>query len=276
MKNNLLKKLTPIVVAGAVSLATLVGCNPSNVTPTPTLTDQKLQLTVSYSGTARTYNALEKHDVHIHLSKDGQGYAVGSFGASVTNLNEGRLYTFPYSLEPGNYEAYIFWDWDNDSGGPGSTEPKTQPYPINITLDGLSTKKMSIQLVDQTNPYSPGSVEGIVDFNGNTESYLCVDVHSYTYIGTTRVYTLVSRKTVNDAGGGMIFGSSNGKIGYNINNIPAGGPYVTLSFLDTNHNQLYDSGEVLSTNYGISPSGDYSFVVSPGLPTVGINLKLNN
>jgi hypothetical protein len=281
MKNNLLRKLitplAPIVAVGAMSLAALIGCDMNtkpDPNPNPPSTDLELQLTIGYSGTARTYNALEKHDVNVSLSKDGQGYATSSFGASVSNLNGNRLYTFPYRLESGNYQLYVSWDWDND-GGTEPYEPRTQPYPISINLDGPSTKKMNIQLVDQSSPSSPGWVEGIVDFNGNAqEHFLYVDVYSYIYSNGNRVFTRIDRKAVNKLGNAII-GNPSGKIYYITDNIPAGGPYVTTSFLDMNWNGVFDTGtDIAGTGFGIGPMGDDSFVVSPGLPTAKINMTL--
>lgn len=281
MKNNLLRKLitplAPIFAVGAISLASLIGCDTNNVTPNPPPTKQSLQLTVSYSGTAKTYNSLEKHDVNIDLSKDGQGYATASFGASVSNLNGGRLYMFPYTLEPGNYELYVSWDWDND-GGRESYEQKVQPYPMSINMDGLSTKKINVQLIDQTSSTSSGTVEGIVDFNGNPDKnyFLYVDIYSYIYYGNTRFYTLVDRKAVNNLGG-LVMGSYNGKFYYTSDNISKGGQYSAQCFLDMNGNGVYDSGiDIKSTGFGIGPVGDDSFAISPGLPTAGINMTLTH
>lgn len=273
MKNNLLKKLiAPLVVAGAVSLTALVGCSDllgSIVPPTPSIpTKQILKINLTYSGTARTFSPYEKHDIRLSLQKDGLGYYPQILPANPSDL--GRGYNYQYGvLDPGNYDLYVSWDWDNDGVTPGNTEPKGQPYPLHFTMDGLSTKTVNLPIIDQTNPTDPGRVEGIIDYNGHSMNsyplYVVIEDLYYNIISTQ----LVNGERTN--GGRWYYTNSTGKLLYSIE-IPVGGPYQAVTYLDVNGNERGDGQDIRSNFY----LGDYgiAFDVSPGLATAGINMGL--
>lgn len=243
------------------AISIIFGCRIEDNPETPSPTQQDLNLTTTYSGTART-TSYEKHKIHFELYKDGEAYSVTYLSTNPSELASGKICTIDY-VEPGDFKLYAFWDW-NDDVGQQSYEPQSDPFPIHFVMDGFSTKELNVNLVDRTNPSDLGWVTGTISYSG----FISANHPLYVVIKSLDYATEISNREVNFYTTAPFFWPYTEDYYYECKDVPSGGSYRVLSFWDENHNGIHDGDDKRSDWAG-------PIMVSPGLPTSGIDMTLN-
>ncbi|MDD5699707.1 MAG: hypothetical protein PHH00_00740 [Candidatus Nanoarchaeia archaeon] len=260
---SLIRKLAVPIAAGAISLFSILGCK-QPIEPAPEPGPRNLELTILYSGHVNPM-PFEEHNVEINLytyTDDWEGEFVDRkvFSAGLSDLSSGHVVEFP-NLEPGNYQLFANWDWSND-GVPDQEEPRSEPYPLVFEMKGLEDLAFKVYIRDQTDADDLGRVEGYVDL-GQYSDY--IDEKPIFVQVLNLNYEVLSEWTNYFPDEGILFPVSL----YNCTHVPAGGPYYAVSFLDMDFSGDYNSGDIVSNYY------DTVFNVSPGLPTVGIDINFD-
>ena len=242
-----------LLLAGVLSLPFSSFKKENPVSPK---TIQDVEVVISYDGTAQSMPFVE-HYVNLYLDnlEDGQTYKRTGLSAHPDDFNsKTRTATFS-GVKPGGYELWGWWDWDDD-GGRSSYEPEIEK--IKFTLEGDKPIKINTRLLDRTSSSSSGWIEGEISYGGNKSGN-----HKLYVRVTDANYQKILENDVTLSGIDLSIRKS---ISYLLLNIPPGGPYRALSYWDVNDNGTYDG----------DPTGDYFgvFLISPGLPTVKIDIPL--
>ncbi len=197
---------------------------------------------------------LKEHTVFVDLSDPitNQGLSIHDFKTTLESLSDGYSYKIP-RRKPRSYRLDVRLDWNEDVALNGF-EPASAP--IYFDVDGDRTVHVGALLTDKTSSNQDGWIEGVITYGG-------------TVSGTHRLYVRVTTTNYdplveNDV---TLFGTTlDQSYHYILQDVPPGGPYYAFAYWDVNDNGTYDNDP-----RGISND---VFMVSQGLPTVGINIQL--
>lgn len=243
----------------AVIYLIVISCTDDQITSElPQPSRQKIEITLTYSGTAKCTD-LEKHDIHFALvDQDGITLSVFDYATNPQALAKGKTVTTPYSWDPGIYLLYSFWDW-RDNGGQDGYEPIGKPYPAVVEIDGYQTAAVDIEMIDRTNPNDDGWVEGRISYQGSVTGYhhifVVIQDFDYNIVAQGRVTSSFSPPSLSSP------------YYYTSPRINPGTYHRVFAWWDIEGDESYDSGD---------PRGDWvgAFILSPGLPTVGKDIVL--
>lgn len=228
-----------------------------NLEPSP----QKVEVSISpYVGTANC-DIFTTHDLKLYISQNGYTLIASEISTNPNKLSGGTTFKFPYELDPGTYLISGFWDWD-DNGGQTSYEPILWPNPETVIIDGFETAKVNVSIVDRTSPTDLGWVTGKITYTGAVSGWH----HLYVIIQETG-YVTISEKQVSIPG---TLGTDLSSIySYISGKVPAGNYFRVVAYWDADDSGDYTSGD---------PAGDWAgqVIISPGLPTVGMNIVLDH
>ena len=223
----------------------------------PDPTPQDVELTVSYSGTAKSL-AYTYKNLNIDLYEPGAGSRLAGRNFSVTleNLRSGYTKRIYSELPPGNYEVEVWLDWNGD-GSRNNFEPRGNPDPLEFEVEGYDPVILQTELLDRTSPTDNGWLRGTLTYSGSKAGYH----HVYVRVSDTN-FDLVVEGNVTIFGLGLSADQLRGGYGYALDQVPPGF-YYALAYWDVNDNGYYDG----------DPHGSWTFAfyVSPGLPTVDID-----
>lgn len=228
--------------------------------PTP----QDVELTVTYSGTAKSLSGVY-YDVHLRISDavKKESLIARDFSVTLEQLESGYTKKMFSGLHPGSYELKTWLDWNDDSV-PDSYEPHGSPDPLPFEVAGFETVRLNVQLVDRTSPGDNGWIEGTITYNGSSTGY------HHVYVRVTDLdFNLIVERNVTNIGLGVSQSQLKDGCDYICSQVPPGF-YYALAYWDVNDNGDYDKDK--------DPRSDFTFpfIVSPGLPTVGIDFLIYN
>jgi len=221
---------------------------------------QDVEITLTYSGTAICAPFVTHRIYFEFVDKNGETNRLMNYDASPDQLKNSKTFTI-WGQAPGIYNLYVWWDWDDDNiWGPASYEQIGQPYPTIVNVEGYGTVKVNLQIVDRTLPSDLGRIEGTITYSGSYTGfhhlYVTLQDFNYKTIAESKVTNPITTGTQMDKPYHYIFSWC----------IPPGTYYRVVAYWDVNNNGKYD----------VDPIGDYAGIIciSPGLPTVGLDIKL--
>jgi hypothetical protein len=201
---------------------------------------------------------LEKHDLYLFLkSNDRQIVATAITAESDEILKKGDDISFSFPVNPGYYKLDGYWDWDNDEKQ-ASYEPIVAE--ISFEVKGYKPVEIMTNIVDQTSINDPGWVTGKISYEGNISGlfnvYIVIQDKDYNVISEIKA---TRQSPVNLHAGDFHFVSGS---------VPPGIYMRVVAYWDVDKNGTYSSSDPIGDRAG-------TLIISPGLPTVGINITLN-
>ncbi len=236
-------------------LSLITSCSIQSDNNLPDQDWQIIEATISYSGTAHEM-PFETYTLDWWISDSEDVLFSREEEKTLGGLSSGsKISTSPIPFEPGIYYLDGYLDWDK-SGGPNGYEPRI--VRTTVEVDGYETEHVFAELEDRTNPSDPGWVEGTVSYSGTTTGmyplYIIIQDFDYAVISEERFVP------------GVLFNIQTPRL-FNSGRVPAGTYYRVMAYWDLDFSGGFSGGDPIGDRGG-------GIVISPGLPTVGIDIDM--